>query len=191
MEKVISKRLINHIEVANSILKNDRIIRDIEKVVEVIVNSISDGGKLILFGNGGSASDAQHLATEFVSRFYKERSGFNAEALTVNTSILTAIANDYSFDKIFSRQVEAIGNEGDVVIGLSTSGNSENVIEAIKTAKEKNMICVGFTGGGTCCLDAVCDFVIHVPSNDTPRIQEMHILLGHIICEIVEERLCD
>jgi D-sedoheptulose 7-phosphate isomerase len=151
--------------------------------------SLCDGNKIMFCGNGGSAADAQHLAAELSGRFYRDRKPLAAEALTVNTSYLTAVANDYSFEEIYARLVEGSGNEGDVLIGLSTSGNSENVIRAFQAAHRKGIITVGLTGetGGN--LAGISDFIIKVPSIDTPRIQEAHILIGHIICEFIERNI--
>ena len=137
-------------------------------------------------GNGGSAADAQHLAAEFSGRFYKDRDALPAEALHCNTSYITAVANDYSYDVIYSRMIKGIGQTGDVIVGLSTSGNSKNIIEAFKTAKLKGMITIGFTGESGGEMKNYSDYLINVPSNDTPRIQESHIMVGHIICEMVE-----
>lgn len=143
----------------------------------------------MIAGNGGSAADAQHLAGEFVSRFYFERPGLPSLALTTDTSILTAIGNDYGYERLFARQIEANGKEGDVFIGISTSGNSDNIIEALKTCREKDITTIGMTGeiGGR--MTELCDYCIKVPSQETPRIQESHILIGHIICSIAEESL--
>ena len=160
-------------------------------IAEEISSSLQQGGQLLFCGNGGSAADAQHLATELVSRFYCERGALNAEALTVNTSALTAIGNDYSFDRVFARQIEAKGREGDVLIGISTSGESKNIIEAVKYAKSINMKTVVFTGKQNSTLKQLADIAISVPSEDTPRIQEMHILIGHIICEMVEKKIVE
>jgi D-sedoheptulose 7-phosphate isomerase len=139
-------------------------------------------------GNGGSAADAQHLAAEFSGRFYTDREALPAEALHCNTSYITAVANDYSYDVIYSRMINGIGKPGDILIGLSTSGNSKNIVEAFKTAKTKSMITIGLTGesGGT--MKHISDYLLNVPSNDTPRIQESHIMIGHIICQLVEEK---
>jgi D-sedoheptulose 7-phosphate isomerase len=145
--------------------------------------------RIYFFGNGGSAADAQHLAAEIVSRFYMERRGMPAEALSANTSVITAIANDYSFDRIFARQIEAAGSEGDIAFGISTSGNSSNVLKAMKTAKEKAMYTIGFTGQKGGKLKEIVDHCFCAPSEDTPRIQEVHITVGHIICEMVEREL--
>ncbi|HCL56745.1 MAG TPA: phosphoheptose isomerase, partial [Spirochaetia bacterium] len=145
--------------------------------------------KILFCGNGGSAADAQHLAAEFSGRFYIDREPLDAEALHCNTSYLTAVANDYSYDEIYSRLVKAKGQKGDVLVGLSTSGNSKNIIKAIETANQIGMITVGFTGESGGKMKDICQYLINVPSNDTPRIQEAHMMIGHIICELVEKEL--
>jgi D-sedoheptulose 7-phosphate isomerase len=184
----IQEKINEYLEVI-TLLKNDsEFSTNLSKISDVITECFKAGGKLLICGNGGSAADSQHLATELVSRFFMERKALNAEALTVNTSTLTAVANDYSFDEVFSRQIEAKGKKGDVLLSISTSGNSKNVIEAIKVAKSIGMKTIGFTGNNRESL--ICklsDYCICVPSNSTPRIQEAHILIGHIICEIVEK----
>jgi len=161
----------------------------IKRISVALIICLKSGKKVYFFGNGGSAADAQHLAAELVSRFYIERKGLPAEALNANTSLITAIANDYSFDRIFARQIEAAGVEGDIAFGISTSGNSPNVIEAMKSAREKGMITVGFMGGSGGKLMEVVDYCFCAPSTDTPRIQEVHITVGHILCEIVEREI--
>ena len=152
----------------------------------LIVNAFKNGNKLLICGNGGSAADAQHLAAEFSGRFYIDRKALPAEALHCNSSYLTAVANDYSYDVIYARLLEGIGNNGDVIIGLSTSGNSKNIINAFEVAKQKNITTIGFTGATGGAMKDCSNYLINVPSTDTPRIQESHILLGHIICELVE-----
>lgn len=163
--------------------------QSVKKAAEVIIDSFQKGGKLLIAGNGGSAADAQHFAAELVGKFKKERKALPAIALTTNSSILTAVANDYSFRKVFSRQVEALAKKGDVFFGISTSGNSLNVIEALEVAKRMNCFTVGLTGktGGN--MAKICDILINVDSEETPRIQEAHILAIHIICEIVEKSI--
>lgn len=155
----------------------------------ILVEAYRSGGKALFFGNGGSAADAQHIATELVGRYYLERPALPADALTVNTSSLTALGNDYSFDEVFARQVEAFGKAGDVAVALSTSGNSENVIRGVLKATEKGLRTVGLTGADGGRLRGIVECCICVPSRDTPRIQESHILIGHILCEIVEQSL--
>jgi D-sedoheptulose 7-phosphate isomerase len=164
-------------------------IDEIERMVSLIVTAVKAGGKVVLFGNGGSAADAQHLAGELVGRFKLERQALPAIALTTNTSTLTAMANDCGYETVFSRQVEALVSEKDVVIAISTSGNSSNVIEAVKAAKKKGVKTIGLTGGSGGKLAKAADLVITVPSKDTPRIQEAHITIGHIVCELVEREL--
>jgi len=161
----------------------------IEKITLAIIKCYRAGGKVVIFGNGGSAADAQHIATELVSRFEKERKSLNAISLTTNTSSLTAIANDYSFDKIFSRQVESTVRKGDVVIAISTSGNSENVIDGAKQSKKQGATIVGFLGCDGGKLKKLCDIPLIVPSKNTARIQEVHITVGHIICKLVEDEV--
>jgi D-sedoheptulose 7-phosphate isomerase len=163
------------------------ITSDIEASAIECIKSLNKGGKIFLFGNGGSAADAQHIAAELVSRYKTERRGLGAIALTTDTSILTAIGNDYGFDKIFARQIEALANEGDVAIGISTGGTSINVIKGLKLAKKMNCKVIGFSGRSGGEFNNICDINIVIPSNDTPRIQEMHILIGHIICDLIEQ----
>ena len=179
-----------HQQVIKFCINSDELIHSINQAVNCIKDSLLAGGQLLLCGNGGSAADAQHLATELVSRFYCERKALNAEALTVNTSTLTAVGNDYSFERIFARQIEAKGTFRDVLLGISTSGESANVIEAVQSARSMGMETIVFTGKGSSTLKSMADIVISVPTDDTPRIQEMHILIGHIICELVEKELC-
>jgi D-sedoheptulose 7-phosphate isomerase len=161
----------------------------IAQVGERLIAAYRAGGKVLLFGNGGSASDAQHIAAELVGRYYFNRRALPAEALTVNASSLTAISNDYSFDHVFARQIEAFGNAGDVAIGISTSGNSLNVIAGVRAARQLGMLTVGLTGAGGGKLKAEVDYCVAVPATDTPRIQEAHGLIGHIWCEMVEHAL--
>ena len=169
------------------ILEDENLIARIKEAADKITLALKNGNKLLFCGNGGSAADAQHLAAEFSGRFYKDRKALPAEALHVNTSYLTAVANDYSFDVVYSRLVDGIGVAGDVLIGLSTSGNSRNIINALNTAEEKNLFTIGFTGASGGEMKNVCQILLNVPSDDTPRIQESHIMIGHIICQLVEE----
>jgi D-sedoheptulose 7-phosphate isomerase len=169
------------------ILQDEALLATIENVVNAVTKSFKDGNRLMFCGNGGSAADAQHLAAEFSGRFYKDRDALPAEALHCNTSYLTAVANDYSYDVIYSRLVKGTMNAGDVLIGLSTSGNSKNIVAAFEEAKKKGIITVGFTGSHGGQMKEISDYLINVPSNTTPRIQESHITVGHIICEMVEE----
>lgn len=176
------------IDTKQQILQNEELIATIEKVVEVVTNAFKKGNRVYFCGNGGSAADAQHLAAEFSGRFYTDRKALPAEALHCNTSYLTAVANDYGYDVVYARMIDGIGEKGDILIGLSTSGNSGNIINAFEAAKNKGIITVAFTGitGGQ--MKAISDYLINVPSADTPRIQESHITIGHIICQLVEEK---
>lgn len=186
---IIEEIIKESIKTKQKILETKELISRIEKVSDRFVECYKSGGRIFFAGNGGSAADAQHLACELVGRFYLNRRALAAEALNTNTSSLTAISNDYSFKEVFSRQLEANAREGDVFVGISTSGNSDNIIEAIKKCREKNVFVVGFTGRTGGRMKDICDILINVPSDDTPRIQEAHILIGHIICEIVEKKL--
>lgn len=172
-----------------SLLISEEILELISQISNKIIDCYKSGGKVLFCGNGGSSSDAQHLAAELSGRFYKDRDPLFAESLSVNTSYLTAVANDYSYDVVFSRLVKAFGRPGDILIGLSTSGNSKNVVEAIKMANQIGMTTIGFTGITISEISQISNITIKVPSTDTPRIQECHLLIGHIICEIVEREL--
>ncbi len=174
------------INVKQDVLQNEALLKTVDDCIAVIVKAFKDGHKVLFCGNGGSAADAQHLAAEFSGRFYTDRDALPAEALHCNTSYITAVANDYSYDVIYSRLVKGIGNKGDVLVGLSTSGNSKNIYNAFEVARQKGMTTIAFTGATGGSLKALSDHLINVPSTDTPRIQESHILLGHIICQLVE-----
>lgn len=190
MEKI--KQLIqNSIDVKKQLLQNEELLNTIAECSYILTEAFKRGNRVYLCGNGGSASDAQHIAAEFTGRFYTDRKALPAEALHCNTSYITAVANDYSYDVVYSRLVEGITNEGDILIGISTSGNSGNIVKAVESAKEKGVITIGFTGQKGGKMREICDFLINVPSNDTPRIQESHILVGHIICQLVEESYFD
>ena len=156
----------------------------------ILLQAFREGNKLLICGNGGSAADSQHIAAELTGRYKKERRGIAAIALSTDTSALTAIGNDYGFDVVFARQVEALANKGDVLLGISTSGNSKNVLLALQKAREHGCKTIGLSGKDGGAMQALCDVNLIVPSNDTPRIQEMHITLGHILCHLIEERLC-
>ncbi len=189
MTKRISEAIIDSIELKQKILNDELLLETIDKVVEISTNCLKNGGKILFCGNGGSAADAQHLAAELSGRFYYDRDPLFAEALHVNTSYLTAVANDYSYDEIYARLVKAKGREGDVIIGISTSGNSPNILKAFDQAQKQKMISIGMsnqTGGKM--LNS-CDLILKMPSLDTPRIQEAHILVGHIICELIEKNI--
>ncbi|TQR33662.1 phosphoheptose isomerase [Campylobacter sp. MIT 99-7217] len=185
----IKEHFSKSISVKEQILKDESLIKLIKEVALKGVELYKKGGKILLAGNGGSAADAQHIAGELVSRFYFDRDGLASIALTTDTSILTAIGNDYGYERLFSRQLEANGVLGDMFIGISTSGNSKNILEALKSCKEKGILSVGLTGMSGGAMQGLCDYCIKVPSNETPRIQEAHILIGHIICAIIEESL--
>jgi D-sedoheptulose 7-phosphate isomerase len=185
----IKEAIRQSIEVKEQILKDPGILKTIEMVVEECYVAFRNGNKIMFCGNGGSAADAQHLAAELSGRYYLDRDPLPAEALHVNTSYLTAVANDYSYDEVYARLVKGSGKHGDVLIGLSTSGNSTNVVKAMEAANAKGMISIGFTGMGGGKIKALARHTIMVPSKDTPRIQEAHILIGHIICEIIENKL--
>ncbi|MBC7625694.1 SIS domain-containing protein [Ferruginibacter sp.] len=189
MNQKIADRINASIAVKQNLLADEKIIATITESVAVIVHAFNNGNKVLFCGNGGSAADAQHLAAEFSGRFYIDRDALPAEALHCNTSYLTAVANDYNFNLIYSRLIKGLGKKGDVLVGLSTSGNSANIINAFETAREKEMITIGFTGFTGGAMKVISDYLLNVPSTDTPRIQESHILLGHIICELVEEEL--
>ncbi len=186
---IVEKSLFEHTKLSQELMKDYILHNNIKKAVDVICDSFQVGGQLFFCGNGGSAADAQHLSTELVSKFYIERKALNAEALTVNSSTITAIANDYNYSRIFARQIEAKSKAGDILIGITTSGKSKNVIEAFKIAKEKKVTTIAFCGDNTEIIEKYSDIIIAIPSNDTPRIQEMHITIGHIICECIERRL--
>lgn len=184
------KNIINaSIETKQKIVSDNAFIKKIEAAVDVIVKAFEQGNKVLFCGNGGSAADAQHLAAEFSGRFYKNRRALPSEALHCNTSYLTAVGNDYSFDVIYARLIEGLGVEGDVLVGLSTSGNSTNIIKAFEAAHNNKMITIGLTGATGGNMKDLSDYLFNVPSTDTPRIQESHILIGHIICQLVEEKL--
>ena len=189
MKDFLKNQIKTSIETKQSIYDNADLIDMIIEVSEKSIEAYRRSKKIIIAGNGGSAADAQHIAGELVSKFYFDRPGLASLALTTDTSILTAIGNDYGYEKLFSRQIEANGVDGDVFIGISTSGNSKNIIKALEACKEKNIMTVGLTGATGGKMAALCDYCIKVPSNETPRIQEAHILIGHIICSIVEEEL--
>jgi D-sedoheptulose 7-phosphate isomerase len=188
MNNKIKEIIQASIDTKLQILNNEKLQHTIEKIVSVITDAFKMGNRVYFCGNGGSAADAQHLAAEFSGRFYTDRKALPAEALHCNTSYLTAVANDYGFDVVYSRMIDGIGEMGDVLIGLSTSGNSANIIKAFEVAKEKGIITIAFTGitGGQ--MKSVSDYLVNIPSSDTPRIQESHITIGHIICQLVEER---
>jgi D-sedoheptulose 7-phosphate isomerase len=189
MKKNIQHIISESIAVKSSILDDATLLNTIESIVQVITNSFQSGFKVQFCGNGGSAADAQHLAAEFSGRFYKNRKALPSDALHCNSSYLTAVANDYSYDEIYARLVEGTMVKGDVLIGITTSGNSENIVKAFEVARAKEIITIGFTGSTGGKIKALSDYLINIPSNITPRIQESHILIGHIICELVEDAI--
>jgi D-sedoheptulose 7-phosphate isomerase len=185
----ISGRISESIAVKQLILSDNHLLSVIESVVQQLFTVLSGGNRVLFCGNGGSAADAQHLAAELSGKFYFDRPALPAEACHVNTSFVSAVSNDYGFRRAFARYIEGFGNRGDMLIALSTSGNSENIMEAIMAAREKKMTVVGFTGASGGLMKEACDHLINIPSTDTPRIQEAHITIGHIICEMVEKML--
>ncbi|MBN1214217.1 MAG: D-sedoheptulose 7-phosphate isomerase [Candidatus Lokiarchaeota archaeon] len=189
MQNKIKEIISNSIDIKHDILANVELLQNIEQVVSVIVTCFKNDGKVLFCGNGGSASDAQHLAAELSGRFYIDRAPLFAEALHVNTSYITAVSNDYGYDQVFSRLVDAFGRKDDILIGLTTSGNSKNIINAFENANKIGMITIAMTGqyGGD--INEFCDYLLDIPSKDIPRIQESHIMIGHIICELVEKEI--
>ena len=189
MRNRIKDYIQNSITTKEKILQSENILEAVEKISGEIVNALRRGNKILFVGNGGSASDCDHLATEFVSKFYKDRHAFNAISLTSNNALITALSNDFSYDKAFSRQIEAIGQKGDILFALSTSGNSKNIIDAINVANEMNLLTIGMTGQMMSNMDNICKILIKIPSAETPNIQEAQMTLGHLICLIVEDEL--
>jgi D-sedoheptulose 7-phosphate isomerase len=186
---MIKSRIQSSIETKNKILNDNELLLRIKEAANLLVNTYKNKNKVWLCGNGGSAADAQHIAAELSGRFYLNRKPLFAEALHVNTSYITAVANDYSFDEIYSRYIDAAGNKNDVLIAISTSGNSLNIVKAVEKAKEKELKVISLTGESGGKLKEISDIIINIPSKDTPRIQESHILIGHILCEIVESEI--
>ena len=185
----IQKDLLASRDLVSALAGDPALVLRIEAVVDACMGCLKAGGKLIFAGNGGSAADAQHMAGEFVSRFNYDRPGLAAIALTVDSSILTAVGNDYGYDYVFARQIEALGKQGDVFFAYSTSGNSPNIIRALQAAKSSQMVTVGLTGNRKGSMNALCDHLLEMPSAHTPRIQEGHLILGHAICAAVESRI--
>lgn len=187
MNKKISAIIASSIAVKQQLLQDERMLSQIGSIVKHIVSALKSGNRIYFCGNGGSAADAQHLAAEFSGRFYTDREALPAEALHCNTSYLTAVANDYSYDEVYARLIRGIGQPGDILVGLSTSGNSANIVKAFEAARAKNITTIGFTGDAGGKMKTLSDFLLNMPSADTPRIQEAHIMVGHIICQLVEE----
>jgi D-sedoheptulose 7-phosphate isomerase len=189
LKNEIISRVQASIAVKEQIISNPALLENIEKAVDAIVSAYQNNKKVLLAGNGGSAADAQHIAAEFSGRFYFDRQPLPAEALHVNTSFLTAVANDYGYEEVYARMLQAAGKKGDVFIGISTSGNSENILKAMEVARPKGMFIIAFTGESGGKMKDGCDCLLNIPSKNTPRIQEAHITIGHIICEFVEKNL--
>lgn len=193
MEDILISIIRNEIKETASIVTvmttDDDLIKQIGRVVSVCVTALNRGNKVLFAGNGGSAADCQHLAGELVSRFHYDRPGLPSIALTTDTSILTAIGNDYGYERVFARQIEALGMPGDILFAISTSGCSPNILAAVRTARQKNMVTVGMTGRNGGDLAAMCDHCLVTPSGTTPKIQEGHILMGHIICQCIEAEI--
>lgn len=184
------KRAIDDSIVTKQFILNDKLfLNGIDRAIALCVDALRNGGKIWFAGNGGSAADAQHLAAELSGRFYLDRQSLPAEALNVNSSFLTAVANDYGYDKVYARLLQGCARQGDVLVAISTSGNSKNIIEAVKTAKAMHVGVIALTGKTGGALEGKCDVLLNVPSTDTPRIQESHILIGHILCENIEKEL--
>ena len=189
MKDTINTCILNSMKLNELLLNDSNIHSTLINIVDLIVNSYKKSNKVLLCGNGGSAADAQHIAAELSGRFYKDREPLNAEALHVNSSYVTAVANDYGFDHVYSRMLEACGKKEDVLFAISTSGNSKNIVNALIKANEIGIVTIGLTGNNKGKMNDYCDFLIETPSIDTPRIQESHILIGHIICQLVEEKM--
>ncbi len=185
MQSIIKKEFSEHLKTVKA--THGVIDKDIETAAKLCINNLKKGGKILIFGNGGSAADAQHIAAELVGRYKKERKALAAIALTTDTSAITSISNDYSYSRVFSRQIEALAKKDDVVIGISTSGSSENVINGLTLAKEIGCKVIGFSGKNGGEMNALCDVNLAVPAEDTPRIQEMHIFIGHTICHLIDQ----
>ena len=189
MKDYIKNQIIEAQRVMASMLTEVALLEKLEAASRACIDCLQNGGKILLAGNGGSAADAQHIAGEFVSRFAFDRPGLAAIALTTDTSILTAIGNDYGYEKLFARQVQALGQKGDVFIGYTTSGKSPNILLALKEARLRGLICIGLTGNRRGSTVELCDYLLEVPSADTPKIQEGHLVLGHILCGLVENAI--
>lgn len=189
MKSRIKSSIKSSVENHTRVLNDSNLQINIERIVTNSIEAFKNDKKILFCGNGGSASDAQHIASELSGRFYKDRAPLYAEALHVNSSYMTAVANDYGYEETYARMIEASGRKGDVLVGISTSGNSPNVVKAMQNAKEIGMVTVGFTGSKGGKMKEICDIMIQVPSDDTPRIQEVHILVGHIICQLIEEEM--
>lgn len=189
MNNYITAQISETHQTMGKMLSDSSLIKRVETAGQACIDCLNSGGKLLLAGNGGSAADSQHIAGEFVSRFAFDRPGMAAIALTTDTSILTSIGNDYGYEKLFARQIQALGNKGDVFIGYSTSGKSPNILNAFEEARKQGVITIGLTGNRGGPMQDLCDHLLEVPSADTPRIQEGHAVLGHILCGLVENEI--
>ncbi len=189
MSNYISAQIAEAQRVMSAMLANESLISTVQAAANACILCLQQGGKILLAGNGGSAADAQHIAGEFVSRFAFDRPGLPAIALTTDSSILTSIGNDYGYEKLFSRQVQAHGNKGDIFIGYSTSGMSPNIMRALEESRTRGLVCIGLTGNRGGQMQELCDYLLEIPSSDTPKIQEGHLVLGHILCGLVENAL--
>jgi D-sedoheptulose 7-phosphate isomerase len=189
LERLIAGRIEANVAVGSALLHDRTFLAAVAKTGRIMAQALQSGNKVLFFGNGGSAADAQHLAAELTGRFMKERPALAALALTTNSSSVTALGNDYGFETIFARQIEGLARRGDVAVGISTSGNSPNVLQAIAAAHSRKLITVGMTGAKGGKLASAVDYCIRIPSDSTPRIQEAHILVGHVLCEIIEQEL--
>jgi D-sedoheptulose 7-phosphate isomerase len=189
MQNFIKEEILKTRAMLAAAEKDEALLLATENIAKICITTLRQGGKILFAGNGGSAADSQHLAAELVSRLHYDRPGMAGLALSTDTSALTAIGNDYSFEFIFSRQVEAIGQSGDLLIGISTSGKSHNILRAFEAARKKNIVCVGFTRDVAPLMEERCDFVLNIPGKETAKIQEGHILFGHIICGLIEEEI--
>ena len=189
MKDRIQKIISDSLEIHTRLFEGYDLQSSIKEIVSVSVEAFKNGNKLLLCGNGGSASDAQHIAAELSGRFYKDRPPLHAEALNVNTSFLTAVANDFGYDQTLARMLEACGKKKDILIAISTSGNSNNIIEVLRKARNLDIVTIGFSGQDGGEMQSLCDIMINAPSNNTARIQEIHILCGHIICQLIEEEI--
>jgi D-sedoheptulose 7-phosphate isomerase len=189
MQNLIKQEIQKTQAMLTAAAQDTTLLKMVETIARQCINALRNGGKILFVGNGGSAADAQHLAAELVSRYRFDRPGLPGLALTTDTSALTAIGNDYAYEKVFSRQVEALGQAGDVLVGISTSGKSPNILRAFEAARAKKLVTVGFTRDAAPMFDERCDFVLKIPSKETPKVQEGHILFGHVICELIENEM--
>lgn len=189
MRKYITAQITGAQSIMSAMLEDEKLLSTLEKTTSICIDCLKNGGKILFAGNGGSAADAQHMAGELVSRFAFDRPGLPAIALTTDTSILTAIGNDYGYERLFSRQIQALGNKGDIFIGYSTSGKSPNILNGFEEARAKNLVCVGLAGNHGGAMRDLCDYLLEVPSAETPKIQEGHFVLGHILCGLIEQTI--